>query len=186
MSKRDNQVLLQARICLMLIFSSLSLTSSFASDCLKVKNLKKAQRESFVENDLIFLGKVASLNSDGSYQFEIIEVLKGTLDDSTVVGGNFLNFYQQGPKEIEEIWLVYTSKGEDGSITIPDCGLSRSNRYPFYFGSPHLPPPPPPLKYSLPIFELEIIWLKRQKRALRELQHEIELLRKWKIEVKDV
>lgn len=108
--------------CLIFIFAFLLWTPSFASDCLQIKNLKKVQRESFHENELIFLGKVLSIHPDGSYQFEIIEVLKGTLDDSTVVGGKSVNFYQQGPNEIEEIWLVYTSKEEDGSITIPDCG----------------------------------------------------------------
>lgn len=171
---------IKAVVCFMLIFSSTLLTPSFGSDCLRIRNLKKAQKENFLFNDLIFIGKVTSINSDGSYKLKVIEILKGTLYDSTVVGGIHDKYMGITPFEIGEIWLVYTNKYDDGSVTIPDCGLSRSTRFPFYFGSPHAPPPPPPLEYVIPIFEMEIIWLKYQKRALKELQREVERLRKWK------
>lgn len=154
-------------------------TPSHGSDCLRIKYLKKAQKENFLDNDLIFIGRTISINSDGSYKLKVIEILKGTLEDSTADGGIHDKYMGITPFEIGETWLVYTVKNQDGSITIPDCGLSRSTRFPFYFGSPHLPPPPPPLEYSHPIFELEIIWLKKQKRALRELQREVERIRKW-------
>jgi hypothetical protein len=157
---------------------TIQLTPSFGYDCLRIRNLKKAQKESFLENDLIFIGEATVVNSDGSYQLKIIEILKGNLNDSVVVGG-VDKFFALSPFEIGETWLVYTIKNHDGSITIPDCGLSRSTRFPFYFGSPYSPPPPPPLEYSLPIFELEIVRYGRLRKALKELQREVELIRKW-------
>lgn len=166
-------------IFLLLFFSFVTTTTLFASDCLRIRNLKKAQKEEFLFNDLIFIGETISINSDGSYKLKVIEILKGSLDDSTVVGGIQDNYMAIIPFEIGETWLVYTVKNQDGTITIPDCGLSRSTRFPFYFGSPHAPPPPPPLDHALPIFKTEILWLKYQKRALKELQREVERLRKW-------
>lgn len=166
-------------ICLLTILTVHSFSPSFGYDCLRIKNLKKAQKEEFLFNDLIFIGRATSINPDGSYELEVIEILKGTLADSTVIGGAHGNYQGIIPFEIGETWLIYTIKNQDGTITIADCGLSRSSRFPIYFGSPHVPPPPPPLEYSLPIFELEIIWLRRQKRALEELQQEVERIRKW-------
>lgn len=166
-------------ICLLTILTFLSFSPSFGSDCLRIRNLKKAQKEEFLFNDLIFIGKATSINPDGSFELEVIEILKGTLADSTVLGGIHDKLFGMTPFEIGETWLVYTIKNQDGTVTIPNCGLSRSTRFPFYYGSPYLPPPPPPLEFSLPIFELEIIWHKNQKRALKELQREVERIRKW-------
>lgn len=165
-------------ICLLTILTFLSISPSFGSDCIIIRNLKKAQKEEFLFNDLIFIGKATSINPDGSYEMEVIEILKGTLADSTVVGGINDKFMGITPYEIGETWLIYTMKNEDGTITIPDCGLSRSTRFPIYFGSPHVPPPPP-FEISVPTFELEIIWLKKQRVALKELQREVERIRKW-------
>lgn len=168
----------KAGVWLLTLLTFLLINQSFGYDCLRIRNLKKAQKEEFIDNDLIFIGRAISINPYGSYELEVIEILKGTLADSTVVGGISDKYMGKRPFEIGETWLIYTMKNEDGTITIPDCGLSRSTRFPFYFGSPHQPPPPPPLEFSLPIFELEITWLKRQKRALRELQREVERIRK--------
>lgn len=168
----------KVRIGLLLILTFLQISSSFGSDCIIIRNLKKAQKENFLYNDLIFIGRATSINPDGSYELEVIEILKGTLADSTVVGGKSDKFMGITPYEIGETWLIYTMKNEDGTITIPDCGLSRSTRFPIYFGSPHVPPPPP-FEISVPTFELEIIWLKKQRVALKELQREVERIRKW-------
>lgn len=179
-SEEDSWFLNKLITSLAFAFFLIQSTPSHGSDCLRIRNLKKAQKENFLYNDLIFIGRATSINPDGSYELEVIEILKGTLADSTVVGGTRDNYAGITPFEIGETWLIYTIKKQDESITIPDCGLSRSTRFPFYFGSPHLPPPPPPLEYSIPIFEMEIIWLKLQKKALRELQREVERIRKWK------
>lgn len=165
-------------IWLLTILTFLSFSPSFGSDCLRIRNLKKSQKEEFLFNDLIFIGRATSINPDGSYELEVIEILKGTLANSRVVGGINDKFMGITPYEIGETWLIYTTKNEDGTITIPDCGLSRSSRFPIYFGSPHVPPPPP-FEISIPNFELEIIWLKKQRRALKELQREVERIRKW-------
>lgn len=169
----------KAGVWLLTILTFLPINQSFGYDCISIRNLKKAQKENFLYNDLIFIGRATSINPDGSYELEVIEILKGTLADSTVVGGISEKYMGITPFEIGETWLIYTMKNEDGTITIPNCGLSRSTRFPFYNGSPHSPPPPPPLEFAIPIFELEIIWLKYQKKALKELQREVERLRKW-------
>jgi hypothetical protein len=171
----------KAGVWLLTILTFLPINQSFGYDCISIRNLKKAQKENFLYNDLIFIGRAKSINPDGSYELEVIEILKGTLADSTVISGTHDKFMGITPFEIGETWLIYTMKNEDGTITIPDCGLSRSTRFPYYHGSPHSPPPPPPLEYEIPIFKMEIIWLKYQKRALVELQREVERLRKWGI-----
>jgi hypothetical protein len=168
-----------AGVWLFTILTFLPINQSFGYDCLRIRNLKKAQKEEFLDNDLIFIGKTTSINADGSYKLKVVEILKGTLGDSMVIGGIQEKYMGITPFEIGETWLIYTMENEDGTITIPDCGLSRSTRFPFYFGSPHQPPPPPPLEYEIPIFKMEIVWLKKQRRALKELHREVERIRKW-------
>lgn len=168
----------KAGVWLLTILTFLPINQSFGYDCINIRNLKKAQKENFLYNDLIFIGRATSINPDGSYELEVIEILKGTLADSTVVGGISEKYMGITPFEIGETWLIYTMKNEDGTITIPNCGLSRSTRFPIYFGSPHVPPPPP-FEISVPTFELEIIWLKKQRVALKELQREVKRIRKW-------
>jgi len=91
------------------------------------------------------------------------------------------NSCSRSPRNLYETWLVYTSLDTEGKISISDCGLSRSYQFPYYAGSPFLPPPPP-LEFNDPlkILELEYKILDRRKKALKELQNEIEFLRKRK------
>lgn len=97
----------KTKICLLTILTFLSFSPSFGYDCLRIKNLKKAQKEEFLFNDLIFIGRATSINPDGSYELEVIEILKGTLADSTVVGGISDKFMGITPFEIGETWLIY-------------------------------------------------------------------------------
>ena len=126
---------------------------------------------------------MTAINSDGSYQLKVVELFKGNVTDSTIVGGTIIDYCSRFPYENDEIWLVYTNKYQNGTITIPDCGLSRSYTFPFYSGSDYLPPPPPRLTHKNEAVERlsdKIKSLEMHKQALAELRYEIEQLRKWK------
>ena len=154
-----------------------------ACDCKTIDDLKQEQKSSFEQHSLIFIGKTTAISSDGSYKLKIIELIKGNIEDSTIIGGITIDYCSRFPNEIGEVWLVYTDKYSDGTINIPDCGLSRSYRFPFYPGSDYLPPPPPRLTYddeSMKRLNNKINALEMYKRALVELRSEIEQLRKWK------
>ncbi|MBN3580766.1 hypothetical protein JYB64_00095 [Algoriphagus aestuarii] len=149
---------------------------SSACDCLMIKNLEEAQKSSFEENELIFVGKVIELNSDGSYALEIIESFKGNENGLTKVYG-FPDEFSCPiiPNNLYETWLVYSNLDLDGKISISQCGLSRSFQFPFYYGSRLLPPPPPlGLNDPLDILDLESLTIEYKKRALDELKNEIE------------
>jgi hypothetical protein len=155
---------------------------SSACDCLMIKNLEEAQKSSFEENELIFVGKVIELSSDGSYTLEIIESFKGNEKGLTKVYG-FPDEFSCPiiPNNLYETWLVYSNLDLDGKISISQCGLSRSFQFPFYYGSRLLPPPPPlGLNDPLDILALESLTIEYKKRALDELKNEIEFLRKMK------
>lgn len=155
---------------------------SSACDCLMIKNLEEAQKSSFEENELIFVGKVIELSSDGSYTLDIIESFKGNEKGLTKVYG-FPDEFSCPiiPNNLYETWLVYSNLDLDGKISISQCGLSRSFQFPFYYGSRLLPPPPPlGLNDPLDILALESLTIEYKKRALDELKNEIEFLRKMK------
>ena len=152
---------------------------AIACDCKGVDDLKQEQKSSFVQHDLIFIGKVIAINTDGSYQLKIIELFKGSIKDSTIFGGTTTDYCSRFPYEIDEIWLVYTDKYQDGTINIPDCGLSRSYRSPFYSGSSFFPPPPHDDETTVRL-DSEIKAHELYKQALMELRDEIERLRSWK------
>ena len=165
-------------LCLCFVFR----ISAIACDCKGVDDLKQEQKSSFVQHDLIFIGKVIAINTDGSYQFKIIELFKGSIKDSTIFGGTTTDYCSCFPYEIGEIWLVYTDKYQDGTINIPDCGLSRSYRSPFYSGSSFFPPPLPRLPHddeTMVRLNDEAKTHELYQQALSELRSEIEQLRSW-------
>lgn len=168
--------------CFLVILLLFSWGYSSACDCIRIKNLEEARKSSFEENELIFFGKVIELNSDGSYAFEIIELFKGNVKGSTKVYGFPAEF--SCPiilQNLNEIWLVYSNLGTDGKISISQCDLSRSLRFPFYYSSRLWPPPPQfELNDPLEILAFESLTLDYKKRALDELKTEIEFLRKMK------
>lgn len=154
---------------------------SSACDCLMIKNLKEAQKSSYEENELIFVGRVTEIRDDGSYKLEIFELFKGELNGSNIINGIWGDSCAIIPQNLNETWLIYTNFNSEGTISISQCDLSRSFQFPFYYGS-HLLPPPPPfgLNDPLKILELESLTIEYKKIALNELKTEIEFLRKMK------
>lgn len=153
---------------------------SSACDCIMNKNLEEAQKSSFEENELIFVGRVTEIRNDGSYVLEIIELFKGELIDSSLVNSISHNACSKIPHNLYETWLVYTNFNSEGNISISQCGLSRSFESPYYFGSGFFPPPPPDINNPIKILELESQILDIKKKALEELKNEILLLREMK------
>ncbi len=167
--------------CFLIIVMLFHVGYSSACDCIMINNLEEAQNLSFEENELIFVGRVKEIKNDGSYAFEIIELFKGELKDSSIAYAVWDNSCSLTPSKLYEIWLVYSNLDHDGKISISQCGLSRSFQLPYYFGSP-FPPPPPPLEFNDPItiLELESQILDLKKKALQELKNEIQFLREMK------
>ena len=139
--------------------------------------MKKEQKRSFEAHALIFIGEVTESDKD-VYQFRVVELLKGDLRDSTL-HGEFMDFCSTAPNQAGEVWLVYTDILPNGKINISGCGLSRSMKSPYYFGSKHLPPPLPTNATIDDKLMNEIQATQSRKEGLIELRNEIEQIRKW-------
>lgn len=68
-----------------------------ACDCKIIMNLKNAQKHEFERSELIFLGKVIEMNTDGSYTLEIIELFKGDVEEPTIEGGKMVDYCSHSP-----------------------------------------------------------------------------------------
>ncbi|MGM0579978.1 MAG: hypothetical protein ACQETL_04825 [Bacteroidota bacterium] len=164
---------------LILTFLVLFHQNSKACDCKSIENLEEIQELSYQENELIFIGEAIESNEDGTYQLRLIELLKGTLEDS-VISGITKSSCSLHPK-MHEIWLVYVNKNEDGTIEIYDCGLSRNFKRPYFFSKNHgIPVPPHPniQDDADKLIDHEQRNLEIQKQALKILKNEIIVLRK--------
>ncbi|RAI94004.1 hypothetical protein [Algoriphagus yeomjeoni] len=147
-------------------------------DCYFQEDLASAQKLNYEESDLIFLGKIVERNDDGSFKFEVLETLKG--EEVGFVIGSLTNSCTIFPDENEEFWLVYTnSPNSDEFITMSQCGLSRSFKFPYLLKFTSPPPPRNPSDPTLHL-ESELEYSKKRIEALEILKSEIEQLRKWK------
>ncbi|MDR7131962.1 hypothetical protein J2X69_004328 [Algoriphagus sp. 4150] len=156
----------------------IQLYSEKLCDCYFPEDLASAQKLNYEESTLIFLGKIVERNDDGSFKFEVLETLKGEeLED---VIGSLTDSCTIFPNDDEEFWLVYTnSPNSDGFITMSQCGLSRSFKFPYLLKFTNPPPPPHPTDPSLQL-ESELEDSKHRIEVLEILKSEIEQLRKWK------
>jgi hypothetical protein len=164
---------------LIIAFLVLLQLNSKACDCKSIENLKEIQELSYQENELIFIGEAIESNDDGTFQLRLIELLKGTLEDS-VISGIAKSSCSLHPN-IHEIWLVYVNKNKDGTIEIYDCGLSRNFKRPYFFSKNHGIPVPPHPNIQEDVDKLidhEQRNLEIQKQALEILKNEIIALRK--------
>ncbi len=164
---------------LILAFLILVQLNSFACDCKSIENLKEIQELSYQENELIFIGEAIGSNDDGTFQLRLIELLKGTLEDS-VISGITKSSCSLHPN-MHEIWLVYVNKNEDGTIEIYDCGLSRNFNSPYFISKNHdipIPPHPNIRNDTDKLINHELLNLEIQKQLLEILKNEIIALRK--------
>lgn len=166
-----------------IIFLLLLSNSGFSCDCIRIKDLAEAQRQSYSDSDLVILGEVVSSNPEkGEYELKILELFKGNYKQK-VLKGKSVGYCSLFPMKEDGLWLAYANMLPDGSIFISDCGLSRSYRFLYAFNNEIqvFPPPPPPPMMDAVLdelnWELEVIDYRRK--ALIALKKEIEQLRKW-------
>ncbi|MBI3220735.1 MAG: hypothetical protein HYZ44_14570 [Bacteroidetes bacterium] len=99
-----------------------------------------------------------------TYKVKILEILKGEAADS-ILTGKILSSCSHFPSEGR--WIIYARDLKDGAIEIRQCGLSR----------PILNPDRGPFIKRYLITDR----VKSLKRAQRDLQHEIDILRRRKM-----
>ena len=165
-------------LLLFLLLSNFQDTYACTCSC---TDLKEIQRYDFETSQLIFIGQVTEINDDYTYQFKIVEILKGQHTDS-LINGNPLGYCENVPRKQDLNWIVYTSLDDDGTISMDECGLSRSFRMPYLLCEEASVPPPPDTRIgeTWGSIESELTQIEYKKRALEVLQAEIEQLRKWR------
>jgi len=169
---------------IIIIFLLFQIQSAIGCDCVKIKDLATNQKESFLYSELIFIGELLKSNNDGSYEFQIIELLKGKHPDRNVIG-KYHSSCSVIPKMTDEIWIVYADLDENGIIDIHECGLSRSFDFPFLRHKQAFVPPPLDLNNhdrTLSMIKQYQLMAKYKEKALKVLRKEIEQLRKWRKE----
>jgi len=147
-----------------------------------IKDLTDVQRQSYQDSELVFIGEPIRVNSDGSYELKVIEVLKGTLDQFRILGQANTSC-SLTPELNDGLWIIYTNINSDGLIDIMDCGLSRSYSFPFIYNEQTSPPPPPDIyadDQAIHMIEHEQRIAEHLNKALNVLKAEIEQLRKWR------
>jgi hypothetical protein len=122
------------RQILLIILLAVMTFSAFACDCTRNSNLKEAQKASFEESDLVFIGEVVSIGENLKYKYkgwfdnrifeiEVTEGFKGaTIGD--ILKGRSLTSCSTAPEP--GIWLIYANIDEEGFMTFSYCGLSRA------------------------------------------------------------
>lgn len=122
------------KICLALILL-LSLSNNIYSYHLKKMNIDDARTFNYLNNDLIFIGKVVKIH-DHIFTFKSIEVFKGNFDSIYQVQINF-------DYKIGEKYLIYAQYQNDRkSLKVDECSISRSFSDPIVFNLYDLPSPP--------------------------------------------
>ena len=167
---------------------------TYACDCNRIKDLAATQEQSYLVNELIFIGELVESNEDGTYKFRIVELFKGEVQDSIIIG-QYQNSCSALPLMTDRTWIVYANPDEKGAIDIYNCGLSRSFETPFLVSEEAgLPPAPTTLLepkaleigqdvyYQLStekLLEFEMLITEYKQRALKVLEMEIAQLKKW-------
>ncbi|MFD2034520.1 hypothetical protein ACFSKL_06955 [Belliella marina] len=79
----------------------------------------------YVENsevaELIFIGKVKDLTAD-SVQFKIYETFKGEVKEDVMV--LIPTFFEK--LKLDDLWLVYLYKSENGDMVLEECGGAKN------------------------------------------------------------
>lgn len=144
------------------------------------ENLRKAQKDDFAGSELVFIGKVVSIDTI-AWEFEIepLEIFKGNLTKTNLKSR--LNVCSSFARNAGDLWLVYGTL-EDQNLYISECGRSRSFDYPFTFRTGKITLPPPPMPNNNLIESAlghELAIAKAKQKAIRVLKKEIRKLRRW-------
>ncbi|OOG77862.1 hypothetical protein B0E43_03620 [Algoriphagus sp. A40] len=174
--------LLMSKILCTLSFVFLT-NLALACTCIFRENLKKAQKDNFEESNIVFIGKIASIDTlKWEFEIEPLEVFKGT-----VMNQNFksqLSSCSIFPKQVGDIWLIYSNQEDQDLLYISQCGLSRSFDDPFTMSSGSSSPPPPPIQKNDLInstLTIELNLSKAKIKATKTLRKEILVLRRLSI-----
>lgn len=134
----------------------------------------------YENSDLIIIGNPVCLDNSGSYDIEILEILKGDWNNDIISGGYFTSC-SLSPAPDEGLWLIYADFQSKDEIEIEECGLSRNLGTPEPWVIRGVRPPPPVYDSRFDIDErLNYLKLVNEYRikALELLQKEIAELRK--------
>jgi len=136
-------------ICQIFVIYILFQTVGYSCTCPIPKSLKALQEYEYEKSTSILIVNILKIDREsGSFDFEVIEVLKGKSKPSIELNGVFDK--QCGPS-ITQLgkWLVYGNTRESKTLSINACGLSRSFEHPEYnVSAGHKPFPPPPSEPS--------------------------------------
>ncbi|MDC7996356.1 hypothetical protein [Altibacter sp. HG106] len=134
------------KILLILLITAISSITSYACSCIEKKeSIRKKIKSSYVESDLIFIGKVLEktileneLYSSSAdpviYKFELTQVYKGNIDKKTIEVVTSRDSASCGfPFQIGKNYIVYSIKSDfytdrTGSNTDFITGLCRRNQ----------------------------------------------------------
>ncbi len=165
------------RIILSILLASAYFTTLTCS-CNYIKKLEEFRTEIFERSNLIFVGETVESNEDGTYKLRLVELFKGSVKDSIIVG-NARSYCSLFPQH-GEIWLIYIDQYENEHIDIQDCGLSRRFDFPYFFSMEYefpVPPHPRILNDVDKLIQHEKRNLESHNVALKLLEEEIILLR---------
>ncbi|MCH7410701.1 hypothetical protein MM239_14935 [Belliella sp. DSM 111904] len=94
----------------------------------------------YVENsevaELIFIGTVKDLTAD-SVQFKIYETFKGEVKEDVMV--LIPTFFEK--LKLDDLWLVYLYKSENGDMVLKECGGAKNFSNPIGLSNLYLPEP---------------------------------------------
>lgn len=111
---------MKRRLSLIFILSYWSL---MACDCSPITSHNDFVQESYKKSDIVFLGKVNSIEKD-TIVFSIIELFKGEVEQEIIK--TYRNSCSIAPIE-DEMWLIYLEKSEKREVFLTNMCLPNRN-----------------------------------------------------------
>ena len=136
--------------------------------------------------DIVFYGELIKSDSlNMTYSFKIIEVFKGKFSNKIINGISQENNCDLFPME-KGLWIVYGNFNSDNTISLSICSPTQS----MIFGPLK---PPPPLKMNnngkfikLNDFEIDLYELRIENKTFNNFIYQLEKLRQYKLEQKNI
>jgi hypothetical protein len=165
-------------IIIILLISFFSIGEVYSCHCKDLRPLDSLRHVSFNNSDIVFLGELQHYDStDNTFSFKITETFKGN-PITTILKGKYFDSCSLIPKD-KGLWIVYAEVRESGLINISQCLASRSEEKPTDI-SCYLPPAPPHPDKKTNNQDEEQYLKELKKKALKDWQDEIVILREWK------
>lgn len=163
---------------LILIFLLSLLTQKSQCDCEQYTTLVQAQKASYEENNIIFIGQLVSLgDSSNTYSFKVNEILKGNYYKD-ILEGISQNDCSYRFIESQGFWIVYGNLNSSNKVEISVCSLTRNFYQPYVLKNIN-PAPPLPSNDNVDLFfDQAEKYLDYNKNTIKLLKEEIVKLRK--------